>query len=768
MWRSNWIFISLILLMSIVSLQANASNPHTFTYQGDLYLSDGTPSNATVDFKFQIYDPSGTCLLYEEYQSGVNLSLTDGHFALSIGSPLASSKRTPDDPGLEMATIFSNAPVAIRNSSSPLCSSGYTPTSGDKRFLRVMVGNDPSYETLTPDQAINAVPYATVAETIQGLGPADFIQNTITNMQSLVEDLVNGTSNLYLRADGSNTVAPVPMNNQRITSVADPVNPQDAATKNYTDTRLGGQSISAGVPADGQVLVWNSTTNQWEASSPTDITVQAHARAVASPCSAGQASSWNGTAWSCVAASGGGGGGATNGGALHTGTFEEIVLTSAHDKNHATNYSEGVVFKLPDATTMGGTGGPFYSIFNNNSNSNLNIPVTDVNGKFITAIAPGNKKDFYLFDNSNPAGVWQTENVNSLASGVAKLDIGATSSTYSNGNTRFGKFPGTNTYILASMRGDGLWVNAGTVDHANMTVSWGSEVGISTITSGNLDIQVLDASRAAIFYGSSPYNSMIVNLSGNTLTPNAESTGLPSCYNYKALSPTTVTCQGSGSCGTIPMYKLDASGVTISNAGSANIPTGSCTNGNAIERIDDTQAVIFYGLSGTGLLANHLDISSWTFGPAVTLTADSNYSLYTSGNGYIEQSSVYDISATEFLLTASSGYNNIPQKIYRMGISGNSLSVLQTADVAPHDGMGNSARFFEISSVLYVSADGTNASNSQRRVVTDPTNLTFGPLEKSYECYGHYYAIGKCLKGQNYGGFPDGINRPGLAFEIGH
>ena len=260
---------------------AFGSSPYSFTYQGDLLLLNGDPSTATVDFRFQIYDPSGTCLLYEELQTSVDLSLTDGHFALSVGSPVASGKRTANDHGLEMHALFSNAPVEILGSGSPNCSSGYTPAAGDQRKLRVIVGGD----TLSPDQVINAVPYATVAETIQGKGPADFVQHTVANMQMLVEDLVNGTSNLYLRSDGSNATAPVPMNNQRVTSVADPVNAQDAATKNYSDTMLGGQSIAAGAPADGEVLTWNSAAGEWQYAG-----IQAHAKATAPACAGGQAS----------------------------------------------------------------------------------------------------------------------------------------------------------------------------------------------------------------------------------------------------------------------------------------------------------------------------------------------------------------------------------------------------------------------------------------------------------------------------------------------
>jgi hypothetical protein len=117
--------------------------PAYFTYQGRLLNSSGTaPLTSTVDLKFQIYNPGGTCLLYEELESGVDLSLTAGVFATQVGSGLGSSKRTVKDPALTMSQIFSNRNTSVRlddSSTTNTCPGGYIGTTGDSRLLRVTV-----------------------------------------------------------------------------------------------------------------------------------------------------------------------------------------------------------------------------------------------------------------------------------------------------------------------------------------------------------------------------------------------------------------------------------------------------------------------------------------------------------------------------------------------------------------------------------------------------------------------------------------------------
>jgi hypothetical protein len=172
--------LSLLILMTLVSAVAlGANNPATFTYQGRLMNAAGTSPilDASVVVLIGIYDPSGSCLLYQETQT-VSTASTNGMFSIQIGQQaLTSGKRTASDPGLSMSAIFANTTAAIRPTSSSLCTSGYTPTAGDSRFLRFTLTPSSTgiTTTLSPDQGIYSVPFAIAAQTLQGYSPTDFI-----------------------------------------------------------------------------------------------------------------------------------------------------------------------------------------------------------------------------------------------------------------------------------------------------------------------------------------------------------------------------------------------------------------------------------------------------------------------------------------------------------------------------------------------------------------------------------------------------------------
>ncbi|MCM2351501.1 MAG: tail fiber domain-containing protein [Bacteriovoracaceae bacterium] len=202
MIKIQYIFVLIIIFIFNAEKSLSASeSPQSFTFQGRLFNAAGTDLlEEPVSLRLQIYDPSGSCLLYQETQS-VDLTNSSGSFSVSVGAAIGAAKRTAGiDPSLSMATVFKNDPlVQTRAVDGVTCPSGYTPTVGDTRLLRVTVTpfSTGIPEVLSPDQTINSVPHAIVAETLQGLGSSDFVKKDVVyvtnaNVDKLFGSLVNG------------------------------------------------------------------------------------------------------------------------------------------------------------------------------------------------------------------------------------------------------------------------------------------------------------------------------------------------------------------------------------------------------------------------------------------------------------------------------------------------------------------------------------------------------------------------------------------------
>lgn len=119
-FRLTVILMSLVggvgIVSTITPVALGATNSQNFVYQGRLLNSDGSaPLTGIIDMTFGIYDPSGTCLLYEERDSGIDLSQSSGVFAVSVGTTTKDAKRTASDPGLTMDTVFANTSNQIQS-----------------------------------------------------------------------------------------------------------------------------------------------------------------------------------------------------------------------------------------------------------------------------------------------------------------------------------------------------------------------------------------------------------------------------------------------------------------------------------------------------------------------------------------------------------------------------------------------------------------------------------------------------------------------------
>jgi microcystin-dependent protein len=188
-------------LLAILISNVWAAQPTSFTYQGKALNAAGTsPLTTTVSFTLSITDPSGACILYQESQSGINLSTTNGLFALQVGSSVGASKRTSGtDPGLSMTQVFANAGIQLVPASGS-CTSGYTPAANDARKLHVVITpTSGSPITITPDLSINAVPNAMVSDSLQGYSATQLLVPTGMALPFTGSTCPSG----YLATDGS-------------------------------------------------------------------------------------------------------------------------------------------------------------------------------------------------------------------------------------------------------------------------------------------------------------------------------------------------------------------------------------------------------------------------------------------------------------------------------------------------------------------------------------------------------------------------------------
>jgi hypothetical protein len=137
-----------------------------FNFDGVLLDTNGSPLATGQTITFKITNPAGTCILYEETQTGVAVDAL-GNFSVKVGA----GTRTGNDPALNFRQIFQNEfqvrPVGAN------CGGGYTPAIYQGRKMYVTVGA----VTLTPAFDISPTPMAQVAESIQGLQPSDFVRS---------------------------------------------------------------------------------------------------------------------------------------------------------------------------------------------------------------------------------------------------------------------------------------------------------------------------------------------------------------------------------------------------------------------------------------------------------------------------------------------------------------------------------------------------------------------------------------------------------------
>jgi hypothetical protein len=275
------ILAGLLFMPHEAGAQPVTNIPGYFNFDGTLLDSSNNPIlSANVNFKLELMDAAGTCVLYSENHI-VDLSTTAGAFSLKVGSGTTKANNLQGTASLS-GQLFANS-----GSTGPFsgCGGGVVLGAGDGRQLRVSY--DPaggtSYVLLSPNFNMGALPYAMVAESLQGKAPSDLVQVRddagYDLNQSNIENVFSATNFAKLLQLLNNTfTASYSVNGQRLTNVAAPTAGTDAVNRNWSDGHVGDKAavmtaVGSGF-GGGMTLVWNQTSNQWEAGSPvaTDAT----------------------------------------------------------------------------------------------------------------------------------------------------------------------------------------------------------------------------------------------------------------------------------------------------------------------------------------------------------------------------------------------------------------------------------------------------------------------------------------------------------------
>ena len=214
--------VIIICLTSLIAHRAHATvaGPQTITLDAKLTDSTGTTPllDASVVIDIKIYNPAASCIIYSEHQT-VDTTMTEGRFSVLVGSVTGASKRVVGvDSGNPMVTVFSNnAPIA-----GSACT--YTPAAGDTRLMRITVSpsSTGTMEQLTPDTVIDSVPFALMAESLQGLdrdhvlaidSTTTLSQTNVANIFSssnypILTSLLAGTNAQYVKSSSNGAVIP--------------------------------------------------------------------------------------------------------------------------------------------------------------------------------------------------------------------------------------------------------------------------------------------------------------------------------------------------------------------------------------------------------------------------------------------------------------------------------------------------------------------------------------------------------------------------------
>lgn len=258
-----------VLTMLMVSFAW--ASPDSFTYQGRIIRSDGTPLEYNnVSFAFEITNPAGNCVLYREQKDSVNMQGTKGVFDVPIGS---GTRLYPTGVGDNIRDVFKNSVVLN-------CSGGgtYTAAENEIRLLKVQFHDGTGWKAITPSTEIRSVPFSTFSYSSGRLGnnvAADFVLKSALTTCAVGQYLTFDGTNFTCATDAGgagmvsdvNVTAPltkggtatVPVLGISVGSAAGTVAAgNDSRFGNAT--KFQGVAVDATAPTSGQVLKYDGSS----------------------------------------------------------------------------------------------------------------------------------------------------------------------------------------------------------------------------------------------------------------------------------------------------------------------------------------------------------------------------------------------------------------------------------------------------------------------------------------------------------------------------
>ena len=174
---SNLCKLLIFIGVFIVSISSFAMNGRT-TYQAKIIKPDGQPLQASsVNFRFTVLDTVGSCILYVEDYSAVNMGDTGGLISFALGNGTRSFPTSGTS--LTFQNTFDNSVISF-----PCQNTGiYNPGTNDTRKVVMQFNDGNGWQTL-PAMTINAVPYAMYSakandsRTLNGKSDTAFVENS--------------------------------------------------------------------------------------------------------------------------------------------------------------------------------------------------------------------------------------------------------------------------------------------------------------------------------------------------------------------------------------------------------------------------------------------------------------------------------------------------------------------------------------------------------------------------------------------------------------